>query len=109
MKNPLSPGKSFFAAALQALFRYGAAAGIAAAAAAVRLAFLQTLGMRAPFVTFYPAVMLAALYGGMRAGLLATFLSACLADFFWVEPAWSFSIENPADRLGLAIFILTAP
>jgi hypothetical protein len=43
-------------------------------AAALRLAFLSVLGTRATLLTFYPAVMLAALYGGLRPGLLATVL-----------------------------------
>ena len=54
------------------------AIAIVLAAAAVRFVFLPALGTRAAFLTFYPAVMLAALYGGLRAGLLATVLSASL-------------------------------
>jgi PAS domain-containing protein len=50
------------------------------AAAALRLAFFQALGTRAVYVTFYPAVMLAALYGGLRAGLLATLLAALVTE-----------------------------
>ena len=51
------------------------------------------------FITFYPAVMLAALYGGLRAGMLATLLSAAAADYFWMEPAGSFRIAR-SSRLG---------
>ena len=56
---------------------------------------------------FYPAVMLAALYGGSRAGLLATALSAILADYFWIEPTGSFAVAQTADWLGLVIFLLS--
>ena len=38
------------------------------AATVLRLVFLQGLGTGFVFITFYPAVMLAALYGGLRAG-----------------------------------------
>ena len=76
------------------------------AAAAVRLVFLSALGTHAPFVVFYPAVMLAALYGGRRAGLAATVLSAIIADYFWIEPAGQFAIGQPADWLGLVVFLL---
>ncbi len=41
------------------------------------------------------------------AGLLATALSAILADFFWIEPTGRFTIEQPANWLGLLIFLLS--
>ena len=77
---------------------------IAIAAAVLRLAFLQQLGLRVTFVTFYPAVILAALYGGLGPGLLATGLSALLADYFWMEPVGTLRPNDLADTLGLGIF-----
>ncbi len=88
-------------------YRYGIGCLIVAAAAAVRLAFMQSLGTRTPYLTFYPAVMLAALYGGLWAGLVATALSACLADLLWIEPAGSFWMRDPADWLSMAVFLLS--
>jgi PAS domain S-box-containing protein len=82
---------------------YVAAIVVVAAATLVRLGFLGSLGTRAVFVTFYPAVMLAALYGGLPAGLLATVLSGLAADYFWLEPH-GFGIADPADWLAVAIF-----
>ena len=61
--------------------RYGAAVLLPVAAAALRLDFLQVMGNRNVYLTFYPAVILAALYGGFWPGLLATALSAGLADY----------------------------
>ena len=90
-----------------ALYRDAMAVAMVLAAAAVRLAFLQALGMRAPFVIFYPAVMLVALYGGQRAGLLATALSGALADYFWMEPSGQFAVSEPDDWLSLVIFLLS--
>jgi PAS domain S-box-containing protein len=52
---------------------------------AVRAAFLEPLGTRAPWITFFPAVILAALATGFPGGLLATVLS-CVA-VAWVWPA----------------------
>jgi K+-sensing histidine kinase KdpD len=80
--------------------RYVIAIVIVMAAVAVRLKFLQTLGTSYPFLTFYPAVIIAALYVGLYAGLLATVLSALLADYFWIEPVKSIFIQNPVDWLG---------
>jgi PAS domain S-box-containing protein len=90
-----------------AYYREAIAVAVVLAAAAIRLAFLSALGMHAPFITFYPAVMFASIYGGLRAGLLATALSALLADYFWIEPAGRFTIGQPADWLGLVIFVLS--
>jgi PAS domain S-box-containing protein len=81
------------------------AVAIVLAAALLRLVFLPGLGMRVAFITFYPAIMLAALYGGLRAGVLATLLSAGIADWFWMEPAGSFYLSDPFDWLALAIFV----
>ncbi len=51
--------------------------------------------------------MLAALYGGLRAGLLATAFSACLADFLEFPSLSNLAIKDPADGLSLVIFLLT--
>ena len=78
---------------------------LVAAATLLRLGFLQMLGTRATYITFYPAVTLAALYGGLPAGLLATVLSAMVADYLWLQPVHTFAIKDPADWLSIAIFI----
>ncbi len=75
------------------------------AATVLRLAFLQSLGMGFVFITFYPAVILAALYGGLRAGVLATLLSGAVADYFWIEPAGSLGIVRPIDWVAMAVFV----
>jgi hypothetical protein len=80
------------------LFGEAMAVVVVLAAAALRLVFLGGLGTRAPFVTFYPAVLLVALYGGWRAGLLATLLAAALADHFWILPTGILDIEHPGWR-----------
>ena len=90
-----------------ALYRDAMAVVMVLAAAALRLVFLSALGTHAPFVVFYPAVIFASLYGGRRAGLLATALSAILADYFWIEPTGQFAVADPADWLGLVIFLLS--
>ncbi len=86
--------------------RYIVAIVITIVAAAVRLAFLQTLGMSVRFITFYPAVMLSALYGGLGPGVVATLLSAVLASYLWVQPAGHFLPVSSADLMGLTIFFI---
>jgi len=85
--------------------RYAVGVFIAIAAAAIRLQFLEILEFRAIFLTFYLAVAVAALYGGLGPGLLATVVSAALADYFWMEPVGSFAIASSADLLSIAVFL----
>jgi len=77
------------------------------AATALQLAFQSALVRHAPFVIFYPAVIFAALYGGWRAGLLATALSASIAGYFWIAPSGHFATRQPEAWLGLVIFLFS--
>src|SRR5437867_1063946 len=67
--------------------RYGIGLVIVGIAVVGRLALNSVWGgPELPFITFYPAVMVAAWLGGFGPGLLTTFLSAALADYFWLSP-----------------------
>jgi PAS domain S-box-containing protein len=55
------------------------------------------------YITFYPAVMVAALLAGFGPGLLATAL-ASLTVACWVLPPEGISIASPVDRVGLMLF-----
>ena len=81
---------------------YLVAAAIIAVAAALRVWPLAALELRLAWVTFYPAVMAAALYGGFSSGLLATALSAVVV-LFWSPTGQPF-IDDPGDWLGMGIF-----
>jgi PAS domain S-box-containing protein len=84
--------------------RYRLAIALVLAAAAVRATFLQPLGSRDAFGLFYPAVLLAALYGGRQAGWLATFLSGVFGIYFLMVPRGS-SFGEPSDWLALVAFL----
>ena len=84
--------------------RYVVAIAIVALAASLRIWPLQGLELRIPYVTFYPAVMVAGLYGGLPAGLLATVLSG-LTILFWSPTDQPF-IKDAGDWLGMAVFIV---
>ncbi len=71
----------------------------------LRLAALPDLGPSHVFLTFYPAVILAALIGGGRGGLAATLLSAVVADYFWIAPIRSFGFFERADGLSMLAFL----
>lgn len=90
-----------------AYYRDAIALTIVIGAAAIRLTFLQALDTQAPYLLFYPAVIFAAMYGGLRPGILATALSAILADYFWIEPVGSFVMSKTSTWLSSAIFMLS--
>ncbi|MCJ7738147.1 MAG: ATP-binding protein [Anaerolineae bacterium] len=87
---------------LSELRRYGTALFIIAIASAVRAIFLGGLGRGIAYLTYYPAVMVAALYGGFPAGVLATVVSALLC-FFWVQQGFM----SPVETLAMAVFLLS--
>ncbi len=87
--------------------RYLAAVGLVAVGTAVRMSLLGIMGTEAPYLTFYPALIIAALYGGLGPGLTATVLSALVIGYVWLEPVWQFRITYLADWLGLAVFLMS--
>ena len=83
-----------------------AAAVLAEVAAAF---FLRELVARnhpgfAPFITFYPAVLLASLLDGAIAGIAVTSLAVILADLWVFPPYGLLAIEDPYDILAMGIF-----
>ncbi|HUO08411.1 MAG TPA: DUF4118 domain-containing protein [Phycisphaerae bacterium] len=87
-------------------YRYVVAFTFVITAAAVRLAFLQVLGTSSFFISFYPAVMLAALYGGFGPGMLAALVSAMLTDYFMARPAGRLFVNTPAEWLAISVFLV---
>ncbi len=59
------------------------------------------------YVTFYPVVFLAAVLGDIWTGILATALSALLADYFLLPPVGQFAIHSTSDIVGLTIFCVS--
>lgn len=88
--------------------RYVMTAVIVATAVVVREGFLPDLGTRFVFITLYPAVLLSALYGGWRAGALATVLSTVAADLLWMQPGGRLGFLDPIDAWGTGVFVVSA-
>lgn len=61
-------------------------------ASVLRLAFLGELGRATPYLTYYPAVMIAAIIGGLPAGLFTTIPSAHLC-YYWIQQGYMSSVE----------------
>lgn len=72
----------------------------------VRTFFLQAIEASLPYVTFYPAVMFAGLYGGFTAGVLSTILSGLVISLFIIMPNEPFALTY-TDRMGMAVFLLS--
>ncbi|MBW4556992.1 MAG: DUF4118 domain-containing protein [Trichormus sp. ATA11-4-KO1] len=85
------------------LLRYGVVILIVAIALVVMLLLDPWLDMsRTPFLLFFGAVMVSAWYGGLKTGLLATFLSALLSYYCFLTPKYEmgFDLANVL-RIGL--------
>lgn len=87
---------------------YVAAAVLAAIATAARLSLEWMLASESPFLLFYPAVLLAALYLGRGPGLLCMALcAASIAVFIMPARGW-FDLDQPVDVTDLALFAVLA-
>jgi PAS domain S-box-containing protein len=85
--------------------RYGLAAVVVAAAFALNRLVTAEFGPGLPpFIVFYPAIMVAALLGGLGPGLAATILSGLVVDYWILPPVGELAVSSPIDRLGLVIF-----
>jgi PAS domain S-box-containing protein len=72
----------------------------------VRWPLWTVLEDRLPHMTFFPGVALAAYYGGLRPGLLATVLSALAAGYFLLMTHSSFPISYAHVAFGFCLFVL---
>jgi two-component system, LuxR family, sensor kinase FixL len=83
---------------------------IALVAVAVSLLFRyvvrDSLGVKVPYLQFYPAIILAASYGGLGPGILATAISALAATYFFLAPE-GVAVGDGSDQLSLAVFVGT--
>ncbi len=76
---------------------------------AVAVRFLVGDSLRdVPFITLFPAILIAALIGGLRAGIIVTILSGLAAWYWFVPPENSFAISVPGGVLSMLFFLVTA-
>jgi K+-sensing histidine kinase KdpD len=87
-------------------------AGYAVAVASIAIAFTiklllhPLLGGQSPYLLFTVAVVIAAWYGGIAAGLLATALGALLGTHFFVPSFFSVPLPAQADLTQLILFLV---
>jgi signal transduction histidine kinase len=75
-------------------------------ATVVRFFLFGILADAEPYMTFIIAVMVAAAYGGLQPGLLATVLGAVAGVYFFVTPYFSLRIERASEGLACLLFVI---
>ena len=76
-------------------------------AAAIRFALDPWISLQVPFLTFFFAVMIATWRGGLGPGLLASALSALVAQFLFIEPAYELTLQKvQVEIIPVVIFVL---
>src|SRR5215472_7284814 len=106
VRDEMPPGRSPERASRQR-FLCGWFSRGAAVLAEVAVAFLirEVVAHRhpgfAPFITFYPAVLLASLLDGMWAGVAVTALATLVAQIWIFAPSGSLEVRDPYDILSL--------
>ena len=83
---------------------YGVAVGCVAIAASVRALLGLVANDILPLPTFYPAVLVAALLGGLEAGILATTLGGIVSWWAFMTPHYSFVPLNPGQSISLITY-----
>ena len=83
--------------------RYGLASGFAVLVILTRELLTPVWGLTLSIIVFSPAVLLAAWFGGLGPGLLATFVCA-FAAAVWFPPAPSLLVRDGHDIAALLVF-----
>jgi PAS domain S-box-containing protein len=83
---------------------YVVAVLLVAASLLVRWMFRAWFGGNVPYLQFIPAILVAAWYGGLGPGMLATVLSVPAAMYFFLPPA-GFAVSGIPDVTSLGFFV----
>src|SRR5262245_27278182 len=85
---------------------YTAAISSVVLATFVRFGIDAHIGQPAPFVTYYPAIILVTFFCGLGPGVLAVWLSAIVAWYVFLPPPYSFYLDKSATATLLSFFIV---
>ena len=73
----------------------------------VRLALSEAMGSM-PFITLLPAVLIAAMIGGLYVGIIITILGGAAAWYWFLPPFGSLELKWPDGVLSIGFFAITA-
>jgi PAS domain S-box-containing protein len=88
------------------LFRYGVAVAVTVLSLFARWPLWPVLGNQSPHMTFFPAVMISAYFGGFGPGLVTTLLSALAAHYFLGDTRFAFQMGSVHEVVALTLFLL---
>jgi PAS domain S-box-containing protein len=88
--------------------RYAFAVVVIIIAALLREILWPVLGAGVPFILFYPAVALAAWFGGFWPGVLSTVLGGLTAWYIFMPPSFSWMVLDPSSASQLIVFLLAS-
>jgi PAS domain S-box-containing protein len=84
---------------------YGIAVVAVAAATLLRLLFVPFAMQGVPFITYYPAIIIATIFGGLWPGIFAALASAIIAWFAFIPPGFTFEHTGP-QFVSLLLFLV---
>jgi signal transduction histidine kinase len=87
------------------LARYTVAVVSSACAAAAGAALQALFGYRFPLITFYPAIMVSAWFGGLWPGIVATLAASAFVVFLWLAPLRAANLGTVGDSVALMLFV----
>ena len=85
--------------------QYAFAVAVTVLATLLRSELTPLWGLALPLITFYPAIVASAWFGGFGPGLMTTLLSAVIAEHFWMAPTSGFAPRYLADAIALMMFV----
>ena len=88
--------------------RYGLALTVVGVAGLLRGALGTQFPGLVPFATFFPAVLIATLLGGLGPGLVATALGALWAWSLWLQPSAVLAPPAASMSINLALFVIVS-
>jgi signal transduction histidine kinase/CheY-like chemotaxis protein len=92
-------------AARPSLMRYSIATIAVLVASVLREALNPLIGFEFPLLTFFPAVMVSAWFGGFWPGIVSTILSTAVTVYLWIAPEEASRGVRTGDIVALTIFI----
>lgn len=88
--------------------RYGLTAFVVLVAFALRYWLFGTPETRFPFISFVPAAMIAAWFGGLGPGLLATAAGLVLGDYFFLSQHEALGAVGDVERLSIGLYAVSS-
>ncbi len=88
--------------------RYGLTAAVVLLAFLLRYWLFGTQDTRFPFIFFVPAAMIAAWYGGLGTGLLATAAGLLLGDYFFLSEHEALGAVRELERLSIGMYSVSS-